>query len=64
MVKVGVIGGSGLYDIEGLHDRHWQKVETPWGEPSDELLSGRARRHRMRVSCRGTGAGISSHPAI
>jgi 5'-methylthioadenosine phosphorylase len=40
MIKIGVIGGSGLYDIEGLENRHWQKVETPWGDPSDELLSG------------------------
>jgi 5'-methylthioadenosine phosphorylase len=40
MIKIGVIGGSGLYDIEGLHNRHWRKVETPWGEPSDELLTG------------------------
>ncbi len=40
MIKIGVIGGSGLYDIEGLENRRWQKVETPWGEPSDELLTG------------------------
>lgn len=37
---LGVIGGSGLYDIEGLADRRWIRVETPWGEPSDELLTG------------------------
>ncbi len=37
---MGVIGGSGLYDIEGLTDRAWRRVETPWGEPSDELLFG------------------------
>ena len=40
MIKIGVIGGSGLYDIEGLQNRQWQKVTTPWGEPSDELLTG------------------------
>jgi 5'-methylthioadenosine phosphorylase len=40
MIKIGVIGGSGLYDIEGLQNRHWHKVKTPWGEPSDELLTG------------------------
>jgi 5'-methylthioadenosine phosphorylase len=40
MMKIGVIGGSGLYDIEGLINRQWQKVPTPWGDPSDELLSG------------------------
>ena len=38
---VGLIGGSGLYDIEGLEDRAWRRVETPWGEPSDALLFGR-----------------------
>jgi 5'-methylthioadenosine phosphorylase len=38
--KLGVIGGSGVYDIEGLQNARWQKVESPWGEPSDELLSG------------------------
>ena len=38
---IGLIGGSGLYDIDGLEDREWRRVETPWGEPSDELLFGR-----------------------
>jgi 5'-methylthioadenosine phosphorylase len=37
---IGIIGGSGLYNIEGLTDTKWVKVETPWGEPSDELLTG------------------------
>ena len=37
---IGIIGGSGLYDIEGLHDARWTAVETPWGRPSDELLTG------------------------
>jgi 5'-methylthioadenosine phosphorylase len=37
---IGVIGGSGLYNIEGLTDTRWVKVETPWGDPSDELLTG------------------------
>jgi 5'-methylthioadenosine phosphorylase len=38
---VGIIGGSGLYDIEGLTDTVWRTVQTPWGSPSDQLLSGR-----------------------
>ncbi len=38
---IGLIGGSGLYDIDGLEDREWRRVETPWGDPSDELLFGR-----------------------
>jgi 5'-methylthioadenosine phosphorylase len=38
---VGIIGGSGLYDIAGLEEKVWRKVETPWGPPSDDLLFGR-----------------------
>jgi len=37
---IGIIGGSGLYHIEGLANTHWQRVETPWGAPSDEFLTG------------------------
>jgi 5'-methylthioadenosine phosphorylase len=37
---LGVIGGSGVYDIDGLKEAYWTKVETPWGDPSDELLIG------------------------
>ncbi len=38
---IGIIGGSGLYDIDGLEDKEWRHVPTPWGEPSDQLLFGR-----------------------
>jgi len=38
---LGVIGGSGVYDIAGLEDAHWRHVVTPWGEASDDLLFGR-----------------------
>ena len=38
---IGIIGGSGLYDIEGIEDEQWLAIETPWGEPSDEILFGR-----------------------
>jgi 5'-methylthioadenosine phosphorylase len=38
---IGVIGGSGLYAIEGLQDEEWVTVETPWGAPSDQILTGR-----------------------
>ncbi len=37
---IGVIGGSGVYDIDGLASKRWQKVPTPFGEPSDEFLCG------------------------
>ena len=41
MIAIGVIGGSGLYDIEGLSGRAWKTIASPWGDPSDELLFGR-----------------------
>jgi 5'-methylthioadenosine phosphorylase len=37
---VGIIGGSGLYDIEGLEGAQWLPVASPWGTPSDEFLVG------------------------
>lgn len=37
---IGIIGGSGLYEIEGLKHTKWVKIDTPWGDPSDELLTG------------------------
>jgi len=60
---LGVLGGSGLYEIEGLRNQAWRRVETPWGEPSDELLFGElagvrlvflprhGRGHRLPPSC-------------
>ena len=41
MTKLGIIGGSGLYEISGLTETRWQAVTTPWGAPSDDLLTGR-----------------------
>ncbi|MBT8415577.1 MAG: S-methyl-5'-thioadenosine phosphorylase [Boseongicola sp.] len=37
---IGVIGGSGLYEIEGLEGATWVDVESPWGAPSDQILTG------------------------
>ncbi|MEI7737537.1 MAG: S-methyl-5'-thioadenosine phosphorylase [Betaproteobacteria bacterium] len=37
---LGVIGGSGVYDIDGLTNKKWKKILSPFGEPSDELLFG------------------------
>ncbi|MFN3232756.1 MAG: S-methyl-5'-thioadenosine phosphorylase [Alphaproteobacteria bacterium] len=37
---LGVIGGSGLYEIDGLGDPHWVSVKSPFGEPSDDLFTG------------------------
>jgi len=38
---LGVIGGSGIYDIEGLEDARWTSIASPFGEPSDAVLIGR-----------------------
>lgn len=38
--RVGIIGGSGLYHIEGFTNQKWVKVKTPFGAPSDEFLTG------------------------
>lgn len=38
--KLGIMGGSGLYQLDALENRKWVSVETPWGAPSDELLTG------------------------
>ncbi len=40
MSKIGIIGGSGLYQIDGLKKTKWVKVNTPFGDPSDEFLTG------------------------
>jgi 5'-methylthioadenosine phosphorylase len=37
---IGIIGGSGLYAIDALSDPQWIDVATPWGDPSDQLLTG------------------------
>jgi 5'-methylthioadenosine phosphorylase len=39
--RVGIIGGSGLYELEGLTDVRWRRVRTPFGEPSDAYCVGR-----------------------
>jgi 5'-methylthioadenosine phosphorylase len=39
--RLGIVGGSGLYDLPGLTDTRWVKVDTPWGAPSDEIFLGR-----------------------
>lgn len=39
--KIAIIGGSGIYDIDGLVGATWTDVETPWGAPSDQVLTGK-----------------------
>ncbi|MDC0449632.1 S-methyl-5'-thioadenosine phosphorylase [Pelagibacteraceae bacterium] len=36
--KLGIIGGSGLYKMEGFEKTKWKKIKTAWGSPSDEIL--------------------------
>src|SRR5258705_187822 len=38
--RIGIIGGSGLYHIDGFSRQKWTRIRTPFGEPSDELLTG------------------------
>jgi 5'-methylthioadenosine phosphorylase len=40
MYRIGIIGGSGLYNLDGFTDQKWVKVKTPFGPPSDSLLTG------------------------
>ena len=37
--KLGIIGGSGLYEIDGFSESSWEAIKTPWGNPSDEILN-------------------------
>jgi len=37
---IGIIGGSGLYELEGMADVRWRRVRTPFGDPSDEFCTG------------------------
>ena len=37
---LGIVGGSGLYELEKLENPHWKRIESPWGAPSDDILFG------------------------
>ncbi|MBC6402751.1 MAG: S-methyl-5'-thioadenosine phosphorylase [Hyphomonadaceae bacterium] len=45
---LGIIGGSGLYDIDGLENPEWVFVDTPWGEPSDDILFAQLNGVKLR----------------
>ncbi len=45
---IGIVGGSGLYDVDGLDDRRWIAVGSPWGRPSDEILHARLGEAELR----------------
>ena len=44
---IGIIGGSGLYEMDALEEAQWIAVDTPWGVPSDALLAGRIHGVRL-----------------
>lgn len=44
---IGIIGGSGLYGVEGIEDGEWVDVASPWGEPSDAIFTGRLGAARV-----------------
>jgi 5'-methylthioadenosine phosphorylase len=44
---LGIIGGSGVYDIDGLVAKEWRRVHSPFGEPSDELLFGELHGQKL-----------------
>ena len=56
-VKIGIIGGSGLYDMADVTDRKEVTLTTPFGEPSGPYLLGTLRGKRVH-SWRGTAQGI------
>ncbi len=45
---IGIIGGSGLYAIDGLEETQWISVDSPWGEPSDQILCGKIGNVQVR----------------
>ncbi len=47
MNKLAIIGGSGLYNIEGIKDEKWLKVKTPWGKTSDDILKAKIKNKEI-----------------
>ena len=45
--KLGIIGGSGLYKMEGFEKIKWKKINTPWGKPSDEILTAKLGKEEI-----------------
>ena len=45
--KLGIIGGSGLYKMEGFEKTKWKKISTPWGKPSDEILTAKLGKEEI-----------------
>ena len=45
--KLGIIGGSGLYKMEGFKETKWKKIKTSWGSPSDEILTAKLDKEEI-----------------
>ena len=45
--KLGIIGGSGLYKMQGFEKSKWKKINTPWGKPSDEILIAKLEKEEI-----------------
>ena len=45
--KLGIIGGSGLYKMEGFEKTKWKKIKTAWGSPSDEILTAKIENEEI-----------------
>ena len=60
---LGIIGGSGIYDLPGLTGLREEAVASPWGEPSDVLRFGRIGGTES-CSCPATGVGTASRLPI
>ncbi|MFO1186723.1 MAG: hypothetical protein U1E87_04280 [Alphaproteobacteria bacterium] len=58
---LGIIGGSGLYDVPGFQSTRWSRVKSPWGETS-RRVSARTLKASISCSCRGTGAATGTAP--
>jgi len=61
-IQIGIIGGSGLYDMADLTDREERRVETPFGEPSAPYVIGTLRGKRVAFLAR-HGAGHRLSPS-
>ena len=45
--KLGIIGGSGLYKMNGFKETKWKKIKTSWGSPSDEILTAKLDKEEI-----------------
>ena len=47
---IGIIGGTGLYELPGFENAQWVTVESAFGEPSDQLLIGEPSAEQLKVA--------------